>query len=463
MVTETEVIIHRRNPTRHVYQNQMVKSKAKRLIVKAGRRGAKTVGCAIKAGDVFLDKRRVLYAAPTNEQTEKFWFEVKREFREAIDAGAYKVNESEQYIEKANTENRIKAKTAWNANTLRGDYADLLILDEFQLMDEDAWDEVGAPMLLDNNGDAVFVFTPPSLKSQGVSKAKDPRHASKLFKKAQSDTTGMWEAIHFTSYDNPFISKEALGTITADMSLDSYRREIMAQDDDIEQSWLVHGKFNETLCKVKRFEIPPTWEIYSGHDFGKANPAALFLARVQLPLPSGAPVHMRRGDLVAFHEYAPSGGSIPDHVAAFQAILKGIDPKKTVERSVGGNQTTEDEIRQGYGAHQWQIFAPMEPVTTPAAQMDRVIILEESNKLFMFDDLYMTLSQLANCMWKLEDNTPTNKVDHEERYHLLACLRYIGSYFTPETVGVMQRGPVRYGSHAQQYRVLGKYRMTEET
>ena len=39
---------------------------------------------------------------------------------------------------------------------LRGDYADELILDEFQLMNEDIWDAVGAPMLLDNNGDASF-------------------------------------------------------------------------------------------------------------------------------------------------------------------------------------------------------------------------------------------------------------------------------------------------------------------
>ena len=102
-------------------------------------------------------------------------------------------------IERPGSDQRIRAKTAWNADTLRGDYADLLILDEWQLMNEEAWEVVGAPMLLDNNGDAVFIYTPPSLHSRSTSKARDPRHAAKLFQRAQADTTGRWEVFHFTS------------------------------------------------------------------------------------------------------------------------------------------------------------------------------------------------------------------------------------------------------------------------
>jgi len=42
-------------------------------------------------------------------------------------------------------------------------------------------------MLLDNNGDAVFIYTPPSLITAGISKARDPRHAARLFKKAKEE------------------------------------------------------------------------------------------------------------------------------------------------------------------------------------------------------------------------------------------------------------------------------------
>jgi hypothetical protein len=149
-----------------------------------------------------------------------------------IKHGVLKKNETEHTIELPGKEQRIRAKTAWNADSLRGDYADLLILDEFQLMNEDAWGVVGAPMLLDNNGDAVFVYTPPSLHSRSVSKADDPRHASKLFKKASEDTTGRWATFHFSSFDNPHLSKIALGDITQDMTSLAIRQEIMAEDVD---------------------------------------------------------------------------------------------------------------------------------------------------------------------------------------------------------------------------------------
>jgi hypothetical protein len=414
-----EIQVKLRRP--HAEQQKIVDSPAKRKVIKAGRRGGKTCVAAMMAVKSFLAGERVLYGAPTQEQVDSFWYEVKRSLAEAIDeqGGVFHKNETLHFIERPNTKQRIRAKTCWNANTLRGDYASLLILDEFQLMAEDTWDEVGAPMLLDNNGDAMIIFTPPSLRSSGVSKARDPRHASKLFKKAQEDKTGLWETIHFTSLDNPFISKEGLAIITGDMSMDSYRREIMAQDDEIELSWLVYGKFNERVCKIPRFPIPKEWPVYSGHDFGPANPAALFLAQ-----------NPGTGDFFIFKEYCPgSGYSADQHVKNFQEICKGYN----VLKRVGGNVTTEDEVRQLYTAHGWPITAPK--IAKVNAQVERVIGLIELNKIFIFSDLVELLSQISNCMWVLdEENRATNKIDNEHKFHLLSCLRYIGSDFTPETV-----------------------------
>jgi len=87
-------------------------------------------------------------------------------------------------------------------------------------------------MLLDNNGDAVFIYTPPSLQSRSVSKARDPQHAAKLFKRALLDTTGRWATFHFRSADNPYISQEALSEIAGDMTALAYRQEILAEDVD---------------------------------------------------------------------------------------------------------------------------------------------------------------------------------------------------------------------------------------
>ena len=225
-----EYLIHLATP--HEKQKAFIKCGKKRIAICAGRRGGKTIGSATLAVEKFLEGKRVLYAAPTEDQISSFWYEVKRALYEPIEAKVFEKNETMHTIELPRTKQRIRAKTAFNADTLRGDYADLLILDEFQLMNEDAWEVVGAPMLADNDGDAVFIYTPPSLKTRTFSKAKDPRHASKMFKKAQTDQTGRWAAFHFTSFDNPYISQDALTELASDMTALAYRQEILAEDVD---------------------------------------------------------------------------------------------------------------------------------------------------------------------------------------------------------------------------------------
>jgi hypothetical protein len=224
------VTVRLRRP--HDHQIKFIDSTAKRKVIRAGRRGGKTVGIATGSVKKFLAGRRVLYAAPTADQLQAYWFEVKRALAEPLDAGVFYKNETDHVIEVPGTKQRIRAKTAYNADTLRGDYADDLYLDEWQLMSEDAWELVGAPMLLDNNGDATFIYTPPSLHSTSVSKARDPQHAAKLFKRALLDPTGRWATFHFSSRDNPHISAEAIDELAEDMTALAYRMEIEAEDVD---------------------------------------------------------------------------------------------------------------------------------------------------------------------------------------------------------------------------------------
>lgn len=187
---------------------------------------------AILAVQAFLQGQRILYAVPTQEQVQRFWHEVTLALAAPIAMGFLMQNETLHTIERPRTEQRLRAKTAWSPDTLRGDYASLLILDEYQLMNEDAWGVVGAPMLLDTNGDAVFCYTPPSFRTASITKAHDPRHASKLFARAQQDTTGRWATFHFTSQENPYLSAQALDEITRDMTYVAYRQEILAEEND---------------------------------------------------------------------------------------------------------------------------------------------------------------------------------------------------------------------------------------
>lgn len=225
-----EIVV--RLPRPHAKQMEFLRSGAKRTVVRAGRRGGKTVGVTVLAVEKFLAGKRVLYATPTQDQIDRFWSGVTAALADGVKRKILYKNETMHIIEVPGTEQRIRAKTAWDADSLRGDYADVLILDEWQLMNEDAWGIVGAPMLLDNNGDAYFVFTPPSFRTAGTSKAKDKKHANKLYKRALADKTGRWKAFHFTSYDNPHISSEALAELQGDMSRLAIMQEIEALDVD---------------------------------------------------------------------------------------------------------------------------------------------------------------------------------------------------------------------------------------
>ena len=211
-----ELIINLIKP--HAKQAAFMRSTAKRRVIVAGRRGGKTTAAATLAVEAMLVGRRVLEAAPTADQTGAFWEACKRALTPAIAAGAIYKNESERVLRMPGDGGRIKTKTAWDADSLRGDYADLLIMDEFSLMSPDTWNEVGAPMLLDNDGDAVFIFTP-----------KRKNHAHGFYARALGDTSGRWAAWHFTSHDNPHLSTEALSEITADMTEDAYRQEVLAE------------------------------------------------------------------------------------------------------------------------------------------------------------------------------------------------------------------------------------------
>lgn len=329
-------------PKPHSKQTAFIQSPAKRKIIRAGRRGGKTVGVSIYAVEKFLQGKRILYAAPTQEQVDRFWVSVGRALSEPIDAGVFYKNETKHIIELPNTEQRIRAKTAWNADSLRGDYADELIMDEFQLIAEDAWNTVGAPMLADNDGNAIFIYTPPSLSSRSVSKANDPQNAAKMFKRAMADTSGRWEAFNFTSYDNPYISKDALDDLAHDMTSVAYRMEIMAEDLDESPGALWK---RTDIDKARVIQAPELDRVIVGVDpsatsggdeagiitCGRKGDDYYTLADDSV---QGSPQTWAKAAVTAYHKYKANLIVAEDNNGGemVEAVIKQVDPSVPVTR-----------------------------------------------------------------------------------------------------------------------------------
>lgn len=206
-------------PPLHNKQQEIDNSEARRKVINFGRRAGKTFffsHVSVRAASTGL---AVLYAAPTQKQTAAFWSVCKKWLRPAIAGGLVKKNEVNRTLTFLKSGGTIEAQTAHNADTLRGSGQDVLILDEYAYMKPDAWEKVGAPMLLDNDGWALFGSTPNITRN----------HFYTMTLKARSNEDGRWAYFTCTSHDNPFLSEEALAEIVGDMTDDDYRREVMAE------------------------------------------------------------------------------------------------------------------------------------------------------------------------------------------------------------------------------------------
>jgi len=192
---------------------------------------------------------------------------------------------------------------------------------------------------------------------------------------------------------------------------------------------LVYGAFDERTCLIPRFDISEQWLVYSGHDFGLANPAALFYAHD----------YKDTGNFFLFAEYLPGGGyGIYDHVKEFKRLTKGYN----VVKRVGGSHQ-EDEIRQGYAAQGWPISEPKYS-GDHKYQIQKVQGMHRLNKIFVFNDLKEYLREKLSFAYKKEGDQFSDEPMDEKRYHLMAAERYILSDFTPETVEQAQPPEVRY-------------------
>lgn len=201
----------------------------------------------------------------------------------------------------------------------------------------------------------------------------------------------------------------------------------------------IYDSFNENVCLVDRFPISKEWLVYAGHDFGPDNPAALFIAQ-----------NPASGDFFYFAEYLPGPGvSVHERVEAFNKVTKGY----SVLRRVGGSPQ-EEETRQAYNAHGWVITAPKIKHVEP--QIDKVIGLHQLNKIYVFRDLVHYLDEKRTFSRKLDsDGLPTEEIEDEQKFHLMAAERYLMSEFVPETISFS--GPVITHSRRGNARLQNTY------
>ncbi len=219
----------------HQKQREIVLNPSRFKIVRAGRKGGKTLleveNLCFKATasidrlnlrkKVFITGRKVLYIAPTQEQARNIvWEALKQRL-----AGIGKPNEARLQYKVPNEDGQdttIFVGGYENRENYRG-LTDVIHItfDEVDTLKDFfiAWKEIFRPMFLDTAGTADFVGTPK----------KENPNLKRLEKEAEIKDSHA--TFHFTSLDNPFLPEDELANLKKEYQDDytSYKQEILAE------------------------------------------------------------------------------------------------------------------------------------------------------------------------------------------------------------------------------------------
>lgn len=217
-----------------------------------------------------------------------------------------------------------------NEQSLRGERLGRVIQDEAASQKSHVWEEILRPRLLDYRGEALFISSPFG-----------KNWFYKLWEQAGKNLDPEWAAWHFTTYDNPYISREELDKLRITTPPRIWRREYMGEALDDEG--IVYGEYN-TL--KNRFD--PRTEFIGhesafpcgrGMDWGtgvKGDPAACVWVHIspkQQILVSK--VHSQQNWSVARHAEAIRGHSVGRRVLEGLTVLD-----QSAFRQEGTSQTS---------------------------------------------------------------------------------------------------------------------------
>lgn len=199
-------------------QHDFVYSERKHKIAICGRQTGKTLMCARAAAEYMMDGKRVVYAAPIDAQLEEFWGFLRRfapwaqfQSRPRIARNPFEVKR----FDGKDSHGEVKARSMWNQDGLRGQNADLVIVDEAAFGNEYTVESVLKPLLATTNGSMWLMTTPPSLdslKKFGNDRSVDPDWIRRFWDEktggVDKDGNPLWYKAQIPSIASPYVTED---------------------------------------------------------------------------------------------------------------------------------------------------------------------------------------------------------------------------------------------------------------
>lgn len=204
----------------HQKQADIISSKARFKVIRAGRRSGKStleieemVFCAVNEKN-----RNIFYISPTQKQSRSIIWEALK----ARLGNIGQANESRLEMKVPTIDGGFSTiyLAGWeNRENFRGMKAHLEVFDEVDTCRDFfiGWQEIFRPALTDTGGGATFIGTPK----------KENPNLRRLEKIALTDSD--YETFHFTTRDNPYIPREEIDKAKKELDFDTYKQEFEAE------------------------------------------------------------------------------------------------------------------------------------------------------------------------------------------------------------------------------------------
>ncbi len=211
-----------------------------------------------------LSRPRAVYVAPLYRQAKQIAWDYAKFYCEKLPH--FKANESELRIDFLD-DCRLFLIGADNPDSVRGIYADSVVLDEYAQMNPKMWSEVLRPALTDRKGSAMFIGTP---KGKNV--------FWELYNYAEDKNNLDWSSHLFKASNTNYVDEGELLAAKNDMTAEEYAQEY-------ECSWeaaikgAYYGRIMEDITNkshIRSVPWEPTLPVNTSWDLGIDDSTAIW-------------------------------------------------------------------------------------------------------------------------------------------------------------------------------------------
>lgn len=146
-------------PTLRQDQGEIARHPAKVKAVTMGRRWGKTVLGGAVVANTLRHHRRAAWVTPTYKNARPLWCWLQQAAADDLVSGRLVANKSDRTMETLRG-GFLGLYSADNITAVRGEWFDVVVVDEAGYIPADAWSDAIMPTLADSNGSALLIGTP---------------------------------------------------------------------------------------------------------------------------------------------------------------------------------------------------------------------------------------------------------------------------------------------------------------